>query len=70
VNPRDLIVGDADGVVVVERAKAASLIEAAQKKVDDETARIAAIRQGQGLKPKWLDESLRAAGLLKDGETL
>jgi 4-hydroxy-4-methyl-2-oxoglutarate aldolase len=70
VNPGDLIVGDADGVVVVERAKAASLLEAAQKKVDDETARIAAIRQGQGLKPKWLDESLRAAGLLKDGETL
>jgi regulator of RNase E activity RraA len=70
VNPGDLIVGDADGVVVVERGKAASLLDAAQKKVDDETARIAAIRQGQGLKPKWLDESLRAAGLLKAGETL
>lgn len=66
----DLIVGDADGVVVIERDKAASLLDAAQKKVDDETARIAGIRQGKGLKPKWLDESLRAAGLLKDGETL
>ena len=70
VNPGDLIVGDADGVVVVERAKAASLLDAAQKKVDDETTRIAGIQQGKGLKPKWLDESLRAAGLLKEGETL
>jgi regulator of RNase E activity RraA len=70
VNPGDLIAGDADGVVVVERGKAASLLDAAQKKVDDETARIAGIQQGKGLKPKWLDESLRAAGLLREGETL
>jgi regulator of RNase E activity RraA len=70
VQPGDLIVGDADGVVVVERGKAASLLDAAQKKVDDETARIANIQQGKGLRPKWLDESLRAAGLLKEGETL
>ena len=69
VAPGDLIVGDADGVVVVEREKAASLLDAAQKKVDDETARIAAIKQGRDLRPKWLEGSLRAAGLLKDGET-
>jgi 4-hydroxy-4-methyl-2-oxoglutarate aldolase len=69
VAPGDLIVGDADGVVVVEREKAASLLDAAQKKVDDETARIAAIKQGKDLRPKWLEGSLRAAGLLKDGET-
>ena len=70
VSPGDLIVGDADGVVVVERDKAASLLDAAQKKVDDETARISNIQQGKGLKPKWLEESLRAAGLLREGETL
>jgi regulator of RNase E activity RraA len=69
VAPGDLIVGDADGVVVVEREKAASLLDAAQKKVDDETARIAAIKLGKDLRPKWLEGSLRAAGLLKDGET-
>ena len=70
VAPGDLVVGDADGVVVIEREKAASLLEAAQKKVDDETARIAAIKQGKDLKPKWLEGSLRAAGLLKEGESL
>jgi 4-hydroxy-4-methyl-2-oxoglutarate aldolase len=70
VAPGDLVVGDADGGVVIEREKAASLLEAAQKKVDDETARIAAIKQGKDLKPKWLEGSLRAAGLLKEGESL
>ena len=70
VHPGDLIVGDADGVVVVERAKAASLLDPAAKKVADETARIAAIKQGKDLRPKWLEGSLRAAGLLKENETL
>ena len=70
VAPGDLIVADADGVLVVEREKAASLMDAAQKKVDDETARIAGIKQGKDLKPKWLDGALRAAGVLKEGETL
>ena len=70
VSPGDLIMADADGVLVVEREKAATLLDAAQKKLDDETARIAAIKQGKDLKPKWLEGSLRAAGLLKEGETL
>ena len=68
VNPGDLVVGDADGVVVIEREKAASLLDAAAKKVADETSRIAAIKQGKDLRPKWLEGSLRAAGLLKEGE--
>ncbi len=70
VSPGDLIVGDADGVVVVERAKAASLLEAAAKKVADERARIADIVAGRSLTPAWLDPVLRAAGVLKDGESL
>ncbi|MEP7070585.1 MAG: hypothetical protein ABI789_15155 [Usitatibacter sp.] len=70
VNPGDLIVGDADGVVVVEREKVGSLLEAAAKKVAEERARIADIVAGKNLRPKWLDGSLRAAGVLKEGETL
>jgi 4-hydroxy-4-methyl-2-oxoglutarate aldolase len=70
VSPGDLVVGDADGVVVIERDKAPTLLEAAAKKVAEERARIADIVAGRNLRPKWLDGSLRAAGLLKEGETL
>jgi regulator of RNase E activity RraA len=70
VNPGDLIVGDADGVVVVEREKAESLLGLAEKKVADERARIADILAGKNIQPRWLDGALRAAGVLKEGETL
>ena len=70
VNPGDLIVGDADGVVVIEREKAASLLPSAATKVADERKRIADIVKGVALRPQWLEASLRAAGVLKDGETI
>lgn len=70
VHPGDLIAGDADGVVVVEREKAASLLPLAAKKVADEDARMKDIRANRDLAPRWLDGALRAAGLLKEGEKL
>jgi regulator of RNase E activity RraA len=70
VNPGDLIVGDADGVVVIEREKAGSLLDLAAKKIADERERLADIASGKNLRPKWLDGALRAAGVLKEGETL
>ena len=70
IAPGDLIVGDADGVVAVERDKAQSLLGPAAKKVAEERARIADIVAGKNLRPKWLETSLKAAGLLADGETL
>ena len=70
VEPGDLIVGDADGVVVVEREKAPTLLDAAAKKVADERARITEIIAGKNLRPAWVEVSLRAAGLLKEGEKL
>ncbi|MDB5775953.1 MAG: hypothetical protein JWP38_2086 [Herbaspirillum sp.] len=70
VSPGDLIVGDADGVVVVEREKAESLLTLAAGKVADEQQRISDIVSGKALRPKWLEASLRAAGVLKEGETL
>ena len=70
VTPGDLITADADGVLVIERDKVATLFDAAARKEAEETARIAAIKQGKELRPKWLEGSLRAAGLLKEGEAL
>lgn len=70
VNPGDLIVGDADGVVVVPREDVARIVELAQKKLDSETARIAGILKGDALRPSWLEKELRAAGMLAEGEAL
>lgn len=70
VNPGDLVIGDADGVVVVEREKAESLLELAAKKLAEENKRIEGIRRNEALRPAWLDSALRAAGVLKAGETL
>jgi len=70
VSPGDLIVADADGVVVLEREKARAMLPLAAKKLADETARIEAIKKRSALRPAWLDGALRAAGVLKDGETL
>jgi regulator of RNase E activity RraA len=69
VSPGDLVVGDADGVVVIEREKAPAMLAAAAKKVADEDARIAEIKAGKNLRPAWLDGALRAAGMIKEGET-
>ncbi len=69
VHAGDLVVGDADGVVVIERDAVAALIPLANKKVKDEAARIAAIEQGDTA-AKWLDAALRTAGVLKEGERL
>ena len=69
VNPGDLVVADADGVVVIEREKAPAMMPLAVKKVADEAARIEAIARGD-TESKWLPAALRAAGVLKDGEAL
>ncbi|MBU7572379.1 MAG: RraA family protein [Hydrogenophaga sp.] len=69
LHPGDLVLGDADGVVIVEREKIEALLPLAEKKVKDEAARIAAIQQGDTA-AKWLDAALRSAGVLKEGERL
>jgi regulator of RNase E activity RraA len=70
IAPGDLLIGDGDGVVVIERQHAQSLLALADKKVHEERARIADIQSGKNIRPMWLDGALRAAGLLRDGETL
>jgi regulator of RNase E activity RraA len=70
VNPGDLLVGDADGVTVIERDKAAAMLPLAAEKVASETQRIADIKSRKALRPGWLDGALRAAGVIRSGETL
>jgi 4-hydroxy-4-methyl-2-oxoglutarate aldolase len=70
VRAGDLVIGDADGIVVVEREKAGSLLAAAAVKVKDERARIAGIVSGERIRPPWLEGALRTAGVLRDGQTL
>ena len=69
VHPGDFVIGDADGVVVVERARIESLLPLAARKVADENARIAQIKQGK-TSASWLEAALRTAGVLKEGEKL
>lgn len=70
VKPGDLVVGDGDGVTVIEREKAAAMLPLAAEKVAAETKRIADIRSRKALRPGWLDAALRAAGVIKEGELL
>lgn len=69
VHAGDLVLADADGVVVVERERVEGLLPLAHKKVKDEAARIAQIQQGNTSAP-WLAAALRTAGVLKEGESL
>jgi 4-hydroxy-4-methyl-2-oxoglutarate aldolase len=69
VRSGDFIIGDCDGVVVVEKEKLASLIPLAKEKVEAESKRIAAIKTGQTA-ATWLNSALVSAGVLKAGENL
>ena len=69
VHPGDLVVGDADGVTVIERAKAGAMLPLAAHKLAAETRRIAEIKSRKALAPGWLNDALRAAGVIRRGET-
>jgi len=69
VNPGDLIVGDADGVVVVPRETAAEILKGAQAKVDSEDQRMKAIGRGE-VAQAWVGETLKTLGVLGKDEKL
>jgi RraA family protein len=69
IEPGDLVVGDADGVVVIAKQDVERIIALAAKKLDAETRRIAGIKQGD-LRPGWLEGALCAVGMLAEGESL
>ena len=69
VYPGDLVVADADGVVVLERNEVPELLSLAAKKVADEASRMQQIQSGN-TSASWLEDALRKAGALSDGEHL
>ncbi len=61
VNPGDIIVGDADGVVAVPQAHAEEILALARVQLAKETAMLKATAAGK-LDRRWVDELLRQRG--------
>jgi regulator of RNase E activity RraA len=68
VNPGDLVLGDADGVVVIERERVAETIELGRRKVADESKRLKSIARRENLTPSWLTPALKEADVMMDEE--
>jgi regulator of RNase E activity RraA len=64
VCPGDIVVGDADGVVVVPRGDAQVVLEAVAALMDRETKRIAEIKDGALFKAE-IDDTLRKHGIVE-----
>ncbi|AJF74795.1 diguanylate cyclase [Raoultella ornithinolytica] len=69
VQAGDLVVGDIDGVVIIPRDEVRTIIELAKGKLEGEQKRLSAIHGGD-LRPHWLENALRQAGMLSEGEAL
>jgi 4-hydroxy-4-methyl-2-oxoglutarate aldolase len=64
IEPGDVIVADDDGVVAVSRAEAASVAQAAKKRIDGEEAKRKRLAAGElGLDLYEFREKLKALGL-------
>jgi 4-hydroxy-4-methyl-2-oxoglutarate aldolase len=63
VCPGDLIVGDADGVVVVPHAHAAEILDLVKQLIDRERGRVKEIRSGGLFRPD-VDDTLRKRGVI------
>jgi regulator of RNase E activity RraA len=61
VNPGDILVGDEDGVVVIDPADAAGLLEKAQATVAKEAGMLKAVEDGTWDRA-WVDKTLREKG--------
>jgi 4-hydroxy-4-methyl-2-oxoglutarate aldolase len=67
INPGDIIVGDADGLVVVRRAEIQEAARLSQAREDAEAGYIAAYKQGKSvIEVSNLEPVLRAKGLVVD----
>lgn len=62
VNPGDIIVGDADGVVAIPQAEAERILALTQAQKAKEDATLAAIAAGKPIDRNWVDKMLRDKG--------
>ena len=69
VHPGDLVIGDCDGVVVIPRHQVEAALAAGEAKVLAEAQRLQDIAAGV-LESPWLNDALRAAGIIAQDETL
>lgn len=72
VSPGDVVVGDADGVIVIPSHLHQSALEGAKKKIEAEKKRLETIANGKDdeIYPSWLIPTLREKGVLKDTESI
>lgn len=69
VSPGDLIVGDADGIMVLPRADAAAALAQVDAKMREEAQRLKEIGENK-LIPPWLDGVMRSVGILDADESI
>jgi 4-hydroxy-4-methyl-2-oxoglutarate aldolase len=69
VEPGDLVIADCDGVVVIPRKDVPAVLKAGHQKLKAEAQRLKEIKEGLLVSP-WLDDALRAAGVIAREETL
>ena len=62
IAPGDIVVGDGDGVLAVQRADARRVAELARAQMDREAAILSAIAD-RSIDRSWVDETLLAKGL-------
>jgi 4-hydroxy-4-methyl-2-oxoglutarate aldolase len=67
IQPGDLIVGDADGVVVIPRLDVQQILDGVEAKLASEAQRLREIAAGELVSP-WLEDLMRTAGMLGPGE--
>ncbi len=72
VNPGDIIIGDADGIIVIPQSDVQAAAAGAQAKVDAEEKRMEQIRTAplDGLNASWLIPTLIKKGILQEGDDL
>ncbi len=72
VNPGDMVIGDADGVIIIPAADVQVAIQGAQAKVDAENIRMQAIKDAplDGISAPWLIPTLIKYGVLNEGDEI